>query len=162
MVYTTASPAGPPSVTSRLRMSVQPTKPASSIKLLCQQEVWMFSLDKISPLFGRSFLMGFLISRSWLCLKSMCSVRCLLEPEGPCVYLSLEAETHFWHYAVFKQNSKNVFPVVPFDSATLFSFDFLLNFLKSSLATHYIACSFLLLDVPKEVNRVLGLTPVAL
>ena len=48
------------------------------------------------------------------------------------------------------------FRVVRFDRATLFSFDFPLNFLKSSLATHYVACSFLLFDVPWGVKRVLA------
>ena len=51
---------------------------------------------------------------------------------------------------------------------TLFSFDFLLHFFKSSLATHYVAYFFSLLDVPWEVKRVLafpqmfGLIPAAL
>ena len=42
-----------------------------------------------------------------------------------------------------KAKGKNVFRVVRFDTVTLFSFDFPLNFLKSSLPMHYVACSFL-------------------
>ena len=45
---------------------------------------------------------------------------------------------------MLKQNGKNVFRVARFDTVMLFSFDFPLNFLKTSLATHYVACSFLL------------------
>ena len=42
-----------------------------------------------------------------------------------------------------EHNSKNVFRVVRFDPVALFCFDFLINFLKLLLATHYVARSFL-------------------
>ena len=49
IVYTKKSHARPPSVTSVLRMSVQPAKPASSIGLFCEHltKVYVFSADKI-------------------------------------------------------------------------------------------------------------------
>ena len=43
----------------------------------------------------------------------------------------------------FKQNGKNLFRVVQFDTVTLFSFDFPLNVLQLSPVTHCVACSFL-------------------
>ena len=60
--------------------------------------------------------------------------------------------------AILKQNSKNVFRVVRFHTMTLFFFDFPFNFLKSSLATQYEACFFSLLDVLREIKRVLAFT----
>ena len=53
----TASPAEPQSVTSGLRMSVQLTKPASPIRLLCKQlpKVDVFSLHKIFTTFRAPF-----------------------------------------------------------------------------------------------------------
>ena len=41
-----------------------------------------------------------------------------------------------------KQNTNNIFDVVRLHTVTLFSFDFPSNFLKSVLATHYVACWF--------------------
>ena len=57
IVYTTASPEEPPSVTSGLRVSVQPAKPASPIRFLCQQlpKVYVFSADKIFTTFCAFF-----------------------------------------------------------------------------------------------------------
>ena len=45
----TASPAGPPSLTPELRLSVQLAKPASPIGLLCEQlpKVYVLSAYKI-------------------------------------------------------------------------------------------------------------------
>ena len=60
-------------------------------------------------------------------------------PREPCVSRSLEVGIIFR----ILTKGKNVFRVVRFHTVTLFSFDFPLNFLKSSLATHYVACSFL-------------------
>ena len=53
IVYTKASPAGPPSVTSGLRMSVQPVKPASPIRLLYKE------LPKVYVLFARKIFTTF-------------------------------------------------------------------------------------------------------
>ena len=64
------------------------------------------------------------------------------EPKEFLVSLSLEAGNTFL-ICILKQNSKNVFHVVRFDTGTLFSFDFSLNFPKSLLAMHYIACYLL-------------------
>ena len=49
MVYTTALPAGPPSVTLGLRLSVQPAKPAPPTRLLSKQlpKVNVYSAYKI-------------------------------------------------------------------------------------------------------------------
>ena len=49
IVYTTASPVEPISVTSRLRVSVQRAKPASPIRLLCEElpKVYVFSAHEI-------------------------------------------------------------------------------------------------------------------
>ena len=49
--------------------------------------------------------------------------------------------------------------MVQFHVVTVFSFNFPLHFLKFSLASHYVACSFLpfsLLDVPSGVKRAIG------
>ena len=60
----------------------------------------------------------------------------------PCV--SLGSRGHISDIsAILKQEGKNVFRVVRFDTVTLFSFDSPLNFLKSWLVMHYVACSFL-------------------
>ena len=78
IVYTTASPKEPPSVTSGLRVSVQPAKPASPIRLLCEQlsKVDVFSTHKTFTTFVLLLLIEYLISRSWLRLRSMCLVYC--------------------------------------------------------------------------------------
>ena len=57
ILYSTASLAGPPSVTSRLRMSVQPAKPPSPIMLLCEElpKVYVFSADKAFTTFCAPF-----------------------------------------------------------------------------------------------------------
>ena len=57
IVYTTASPEKPPSVTSGLRVSVQPAKPVSPIRLLCEQllKVYVFSAHKTFTTFCASF-----------------------------------------------------------------------------------------------------------
>ena len=57
IIYTTASPAGPHSVTSGLRMSVQPVKPASPIRLLYKElpKVYVFSAHSIFTTFCASF-----------------------------------------------------------------------------------------------------------
>ena len=48
IVYTTASPEEPPSVTSGSRVSVHPAKPAFPIRLLCEElpNVYAFSAHK--------------------------------------------------------------------------------------------------------------------
>ena len=58
IVYTTASPEEPPSVTSGLRVSVQSTKPSSPIRLLYEQlpKVYVFSAHKICKTFVLLFL----------------------------------------------------------------------------------------------------------
>ena len=78
VVSTTASPSGPPSVTSVLRMSVRPIKPASPFRLLCEQlpKVYVFSAIRFSLHFVLLFQIKYLISRSWLCFRSTCSVHC--------------------------------------------------------------------------------------
>ena len=77
-IYTTASPAQSPSVTSGLRVSVQPAKLASPIRFLYEElpKVYVFSAHRISRHFILLFPIGYLISRSWICLSSMCSVHC--------------------------------------------------------------------------------------
>ena len=60
---------------------------------------------------------------------------------GPRVILSLELGHTY--LALFKQNSKNAFHVMRFLTGALFSFDFSLNFLRSLLVTHYVACLYL-------------------
>ena len=57
---------------------------------------------------------------------------------------SLKIGKHISHIKLFAiKTSKNVFRVVRFHTMTLLSLDFSSNFLKSSVATHYVACSFL-------------------
>ena len=53
----TASPEGSPSVTSGLRVSVQPAKPASPIRLLCEElpNVYVFSAHKMFSTFYAFF-----------------------------------------------------------------------------------------------------------
>ena len=82
IVCTTASPAGPPSVTSGLGMLVQPVKPAPPVVHLCEQlpKVYAFSADEICTIFCAPFSAGILISMSWLCFRSMCSVHCSHKP----------------------------------------------------------------------------------
>ena len=77
----TASLADSPSKTSGLRMSVQPAKPVSPIRFLCEElpNVYAFSAHKIFMTFVPLLLIEFLISRSWLSLRFMCSVYCLHE-----------------------------------------------------------------------------------
>ena len=57
IVYTTASPEEPPSVTAGLRVSVQPAKPTSPIRLLCEQlpRVYECSAHKIFTTFCGTF-----------------------------------------------------------------------------------------------------------
>ena len=57
-VYMTASPAESPSVTSGLRVSFQPTKPALPIRFLCVElpKVYVFSAHKIFTTFSAPFL----------------------------------------------------------------------------------------------------------
>ena len=57
IVYTMVSPDKPPLVTSGLKMSVQPAKPASPIRLLCEQlpKVYVFSAHKIFTAFCAPF-----------------------------------------------------------------------------------------------------------
>ena len=69
-------------------------------------------------------------------------------PTEPCVSRSLEVGITFLVIYYSKTNSKNVFREMRFDTVRLFFFYFPLNFLKSSLATHCVACFFSLLDVP--------------
>ena len=67
-----------------------------------------------------------------------------MNPRDPCLSRSLEVGITFLILSYSKaKKAKNVFRVVRFHTVTLFSFDFPLNFLRSSLATHYVACSFL-------------------
>ena len=74
IVYTKASPEKPPSVTSGSRVSVQPAKPALPIRFLYKElpNVYVFSTHKVE----------YLISRFWLCLRSMCSVHLLTQTQG--------------------------------------------------------------------------------
>ena len=74
-IYTTASPAETPSVTLRSRVWVQPAKPNSSVRLLCDQlpKVYVFSAHKIFTIFCFPFhnkISHFKI------LRSMSSVHC--------------------------------------------------------------------------------------
>ena len=57
MVYMTASPAETPSVTSRLRVSVQPAKPALPIRFLYEDlpKVYVFSAYKMFTTFCAPF-----------------------------------------------------------------------------------------------------------
>ena len=97
VVYATASLEEQPSVTSRLRASIQPAKPASLIRLLCEQlpKVYVFSAHKVSQLTVFLFLIESLISRSWLCLRSMCSVHYWHKSKEHCVFRSLEVGNTF-------------------------------------------------------------------
>ena len=74
----TASPEETPSVTSGLRVSVQPAKLVLPIKFLYEElpNVFVFSAHKIFTTFCGSFLIKYVISRSWLCLRSMYFVHC--------------------------------------------------------------------------------------
>ena len=58
IVYMTASPAETPSVTSRLRVSVQPAKPALPIRFLCEElpNIYVFSAHKMFMTFCAPFL----------------------------------------------------------------------------------------------------------
>ena len=57
MLYTSASPEEPPSVTSRLRVSVQPAKPAPPIRLLSEglPKVYVFFAHQIFTTFCAPF-----------------------------------------------------------------------------------------------------------
>ena len=76
MVYITAPLAEIPSVTLGLRVSVHPAKPALPIRMKSYQTPICFLHIRCSRLFVFLFLIEYLISRSWLCLRSMCSVHC--------------------------------------------------------------------------------------
>ena len=78
IVYMTASPEELPSITLGLGVSVQPAKPTSPIWFLYQElpKVYVYSAHKIFTTFVLLFLIEYLISRSWLCLRCMCSVHC--------------------------------------------------------------------------------------
>ena len=83
VVYASAARRSPSSVTSRLRISVQSAKLASPIELSEQQQkINVFSANKIFTTCRAPFPnTKFLISRSWLYLRSLCSVHCLREPK---------------------------------------------------------------------------------
>ena len=78
IVYMTASPAETSSVTSGWRVSVQPAKPALPISscMKSYQKYMCFLHIRCLRLFVFLFLIEYPISRSWLCLRSMCSVHC--------------------------------------------------------------------------------------
>ena len=80
----TASPAETPSVTSGLKVSVQPVKPALPIRFLYEElpNVYVFSAHKMFTTFCAAFPIEYLISRYWLCLRSMFSVHCRHKPKG--------------------------------------------------------------------------------
>ena len=82
--YMSASPAGPPSVTSGLKMSIQPAKPASPIEHLTEQQrkCYVFSAHNIFTTWCVPFGREFFISRSWVCLVCICSVHCSRKPKG--------------------------------------------------------------------------------
>ena len=107
------------------------------------------------------FVIKFLISRSWLGLRSICPAFCLRQSKGACVSLSLEVGDTFLVLSYFEAKGKSVFQVVRFHTVTLFRFDFPLNFLKSLLATHYVACSFLSTWLARKVKRVLAFPQIA-
>ena len=72
----------------------------------------------------------------------MCSVHCLHEPKGALRSQKFRNKEHISDIELFSSKiAKNIFRVVRFDSVMLFSFEFP-YFLKSSLATYYVACSF--------------------
>ena len=83
-IDTTALPEDHQSVTSGLRGWVQPAKPDLHIRLLYEvlPKVYVFSEHRYSRLFVFLFLIEYLISSSWLCLRSMCSIDCWHEPKG--------------------------------------------------------------------------------
>ena len=143
----TASLEEPPSVTSGLRVSVHPAKPALPISscMKSYQNFMCFLHIRCSRLFVLIFLIEYLISRSLLCFRlGLCALFIAdTNPREPCVSCSLEVGITFLILSYSKAKGKNVFGVVRFDTVTLFSFDFPINFLKSSLAMHYVSCSFL-------------------
>ena len=73
---TTASPKEPRSVTSGLRVAVQPANRLylSGSCVNSYQTFMSFLQKRCSRLFVLLFLIEYLISRSWLCLRSMYSV----------------------------------------------------------------------------------------
>ena len=159
MLDTTTSLAGPSSATLGLRMPVKLAKPASRIGLLCEQlpKVNVFLHIRFSRLGVLLFLIEYLISRSWLCLKSMCSVHCLHEPKVALCFLWFGSREHISDIKLFESKiAKTSFVCCGF-TVTLF------------YATHYVASSFLLtrraLKSWKSLyffSKCLGLIPVAL
>ena len=103
----------------------------------------MFSAHKIFTTFCVPFpnrISGFKV----LAMPGLCALFiAYTNPRGPCVSRSLEAGNTFLILSYSKAKGKNVFRVVRVQTKTMLSLDFPLNFLKSSLVTHYAACSFL-------------------
>ena len=62
---------------------------------------------------------------------------------GPCVYCNLKVGNTFLILSYSKAKKQKCFRGMRFHIVTLFSFNFLLHFLKSSLAMYYVAFTFL-------------------
>ena len=78
MVYMTASLAETPSVTSGLRVSVQPAKPALPTRFLYEElpNVYVFSAHKMFTTFCAPFPDRISHSKILAMLRFMCSVYC--------------------------------------------------------------------------------------
>ena len=107
-------------------------------------------------LFVLFFLIEFLISRSWLYLRSMCSVHCLREPKGASLFPLFGSRKHISNVKLFSSKIAKMSGVVRFYTGMLISFDYPfdcpLNFLKSSLCI-MLHVLFFLLDVSWEVKH---------
>ena len=70
-----------------------------------------FSVHKISKTWRAPFVIEFLISKSWLCLRPLCSIYCLPNPSGPWISLSLDIGNivHLFSRCKAKQLSFNFF-----------------------------------------------------
>ena len=97
IVCTTASPEEPPSVMSGLRVSVQQAKPASLIRLLCEQlpKVYVFSSHKAFTTFCAPFLNRIshfkILYGLGLCAQHIADTN----PREPCISRSVERENTF-------------------------------------------------------------------
>ena len=130
-----------PSVTLWLRMLVQP--PASPIGLLSEQQrkCYVFSINIIFTIWCSPLVIKFLILRSWLCLRSMCSVHWLREPKGALRFPEFGSWEHISGNKLFASKvAKHFSSGAILHNTIIFFLDFFSSFLKSSLAAHYVAC----------------------
>ena len=132
-------------MTSGLRVSVQPAKPASPIRFLYEQlpNVYVLYAYKMFMTFCAPFRNG--ISHFKILAMPYIYVLCLLLTR---IQGSLAFPVVGITFLILRYSKAKITKMVRFHTVTLFSFDFFLHILKFSLATYYVAYFFSQLDVP--------------